>query len=304
MLNTQIANRNYKTCIYNASGVHCITKEDLQDLYKSSSSIVLSKSCTLEYRSGNVLPRYFDNDNLSINSSGLPNMGYDFYNHLGENFESKDYFLSLAGMKPSDNLFMLEHLSNTINGIELNLSCPNIAGKAQIGYDFESTEEILRKASELLDTNLTFGIKLPPYFDETHFNTMADIINSSKVNSITCINSIGNGLVVDPNTNKVVIKPKRGYGGIGGSIVKPTALANVHKFYKLTKCSIIGCGGISNGTDAYEHILCGASAFQIGTQLYKEGISCFDRIQEELETVMTSKGYSNLNDFRGKLEYL
>ena len=43
-------------------------------------------------------------------------------------------------MKPDDNLFMLEHLLNTINGIELNLSCPNIAGKAQIGYDFEGID--------------------------------------------------------------------------------------------------------------------------------------------------------------------
>ena len=86
--------------------------------------------------------------------------------------------------------------------------------------------------------------------------------------------------------------------------MKPTALANVHKFYKLTKCSIVGCGGISNGIDAYEHILCGASAVQIGTQLYKEGVGCFDRIESQLKDFMSQKGYTNINKFRGQLEYL
>ena len=203
---------------------------------------------------------------------------------------------------------MIQHLTDNINGIELNLSCPNIKGKSQLGYDFEATEELLRKASEILDDKIKkdflFGIKLPPYFDELHFNNMADIINNTKVNSITCINSIGNGLVVNPYSNKTCIKPKNGFGGIGGDIVKPTALANVHKFYKLTKCSIVGCGGISNGIDAYEHILCGASAVQIGTQLYKEGVGCFDRIESQLKDFMLIKGYTNISKFRGQLEYL
>ena len=306
MLKTKIANREYKTCIYNASGVNCITKYNLDELYNSNTAIILSKSCTIQERNGNSEPRYFDTETMSINSSGLPNMGYNFYNNVS--YSDKDYFMSISGMTPNTNIFMLENLTNNINGIELNLSCPNIKGKSQIGYDFEATEELLRKASEVLDDKIRndfiFGIKLPPYFDEIHFNNMADIINNTKVNSITCINSIGNGLVVNPYNNKTVIKPKNGFGGIGGDIVKPTALANVHKFYKLTNCSIVGCGGISNGIDAYEHILCGASAVQIGTQLYKEGVGCFDRIESQLKDFMLIKGYTNVSKFRGQLEYL
>ena len=30
----------------------------------------------------------------------------------------------------------------------------------------------------------------------------------------------------------VVIRPKNGFGGIGGEYIKPTALANVHAFYQ------------------------------------------------------------------------
>ena len=103
---------------------------------------------------------------------------------------------------------------------------------------------------------------------------------------ITCINSIGNGLVINPDTDSVSIKPKYGFGGIGGQCIKPTALANVRKFYELTNCDIVGCGGVVNGRDVYEHILCGAKAVQIGSQFKREGIEVFDRISQELQVIM------------------
>jgi dihydroorotate dehydrogenase (fumarate) len=302
MLATKIHKRNYKTCIYNASGVNCRTLEHLNQLNESIAPIILSKSCTIKARLGNTQPRYYDNDEMSINSSGLPNFGFDYYNNL--NFDNKDYFLSLSGLTLDDNIHMVSNISDNISGIELNLSCPNVQGKSQTGYDFEATEETLRKTKEALNNKIIFGVKLPPYFDEIHFNTIADIINEFKINSITCINSIGNGLVIDYSSESVVIKPKNGFGGLGGSNVKATALANVHKLYTLTDCSVIGCGGISTGKDAFEHILCGASAIQVGTCLYKEGTKCFNRIEEELKQVMNEKKYKKLDDFKGNLKYL
>ena len=74
-----------------------------------------------------------------------------------------------------------------ISGIELNLSCPNIIGKSQVGYDFGTMRGFLRKVSEIgLDHNL--GLKLPPYFDIVHFETAAEIINENRVDFLTCIN--------------------------------------------------------------------------------------------------------------------
>ena len=305
MLLSKIKNMDIDYCIYNASGVKCSTKDDLDNLGLSKAGIILSKSCTVHKRNGNVLPRYWDNDILSINSSGLPNLGFNFYNNYTNS--NKPYFMSLSGMNYEDNFYMLDNLNKNINGIELNLSCPNIKGHSQTGYDFDQTEEFLRKSSEILDdmnSNFIFGVKLPPYFDEHHFNRVSEIINNSKVNSITCINSLGNGLVIDSDSESCVIKPKNGFGGIGGTIIKPIALANVHKFYKLTNCSIIGCGGIKTGKDAFEHILCGASAVQIGTTLYSEDTDCFTRIGNELKEVMIKKNYSKIEDFKGHLKYL
>ncbi len=46
---------------------------------------------------------------------------------------------------------------------------------------------------------------------------------------------------------------------------------------------VVGVGGVSRGVDAFELILCGATAVQVGTKHYKEGPRCFDRIATELE---------------------
>jgi dihydroorotate dehydrogenase (fumarate) len=274
-------------------------------LGQSQSAAILSKSATLEERAGNPLPRYVETSWGSINSMGLPNKGYQFYQELAVSLQhyQKPYLLSVAGLSLENNLKILKALQGNSNiaGIELNLSCPNVPGKPQTGYDFERTQEVLDKVCPLVEHPL--GIKLPPYFDLIHFQQMADIINQYPVQFVTCVNSIGNGLVIDVEKEQVVIKPKQGFGGIGGDYIKPTALANVRQFYLLLRedISVIGCGGVKSGQDVFEHILCGASAVQVGTQLMREGTGCFERLETELKALMTEKGYTTLADFRGQL---
>jgi dihydroorotate dehydrogenase (fumarate) len=120
------------------------------------------------------------------------------------------------------------------------------------------------------------------------------------------INSVGNGLVVDPETETVVIKPKGGFGGLGGTIIKPVALANVRAFYKIFegRIPIIGTGGVVNGVDAFEHFLCGASAVQIGTVLVEEGLGVFGRLETELAALLEKKGYKSVEACRGKVREL
>ena len=103
-----------------------------------------------------------------------------------------------------------------------------------------------------------------------------------------------------------MIKPKNGFGGLGGQYIKPTALANVRAFYTRLKpeIQIIGTGGIETGQDAFEHLLCGARMLQIGTALHKEGPEIFTRIRRELQEIMDKKGYQSIDEFRGKLKSL
>ena len=165
-------------------------------------------------------------------------------------------------------------------------------------------DEMLRCSFEMFD-RLPLGVKMPPYFDPIHFDMASDILKHyPKMKWVTCINSIGNGLVIDPINETTVICPKGGLGGIGGAVIKATALANVKSFRERLpdNVAIIGCGGITRGTDVFEHILCGATAVQIGTILAEKKIPAFQYLTNELVNFMSIKGYKSLKDFRNCLK--
>ncbi|QHF54087.1 MULTISPECIES: dihydroorotate oxidase [Streptococcus] len=305
---TRLGGFDFDNCLMNAAGVWCMTREELAAVKDSAAGTFVTKTATLECRSGNPEPRYQNVPLGSINSMGLPNHGLAYYLdyllELQEAEPEKRFILSLVGMSPDETHKILKRVqdSNFKGLIELNLSCPNVPGKPQIAYDFEMTEKLLYTVFTYFTKPL--GIKLPPYFDIVHFDQAATIFNQFPLAFINCVNSIGNGLYIEDES--VVIKPKNGFGGIGGEYIKPTALANVHAFYQRLRpnIQIVGTGGILTGRDAFEHILCGASMVQIGTTLQKEGIVAFGRITAELQAIMTEKGYETIEDFRGKLQYI
>lgn len=323
MLQVSLFNLNFNNCILNASGCHCTTKKHLLDLDKSGCGGIISKTCSVLERKGNELPRYFETKLGTINSMGLPNKGSQFYKDLYGTF-TKPYIISVAANYLFDNFDILSDLIKKIrenkNGeniclVEINVSCPNIIGKEQLAYNFNELNKFLFNLSVFLknqdkDSGLIIGLKLPPYFDPAHFISLASVIKKHLdiIKFLTAINSVGNGLVIDYKSECVVIKPKNGLGGIGGEYVKPIALANIWQLYQLFgityKVIIFGCGGITCGQDAFEQILCGASLCQVGSQLMREGIDCFDRIIMELQDIMREKGYSSINDFQGKLKVL
>ena len=308
-LKSKIGNYTFENPLMNASGCWCESEEKLNELHLSDCGSFVTKSATAKYREGNPSPRYVEVPLGTINSMGLPNEGLDYYLNYALKFQEKHeqtIFLSVAGMSFEENMEMLKKVnSSDFKGIiELNLSCPNVPGKPQTGYDFEATERILQEVFTFIDKPL--GVKLPPYFDMAHFDKIAEVLNKFPLHYVNCINSIGNGLYIDTEKEEVVIKPKDGFGGIGGEYIKPTALANVRAMYtRLNKnIQVIGCGGVLTGQDVFEHILCGASMVQVGSQLMKENPSIFGRLLSELKEIMSQKGYQSIDDFKGKLKSL
>lgn len=308
-LQTTLLHYSFENPFMNASGISCMSIEELQAVERSAAGAVVTKSATLAPRDGNPAPRYVPYAWGSINSMGLPNRGVDYYldyvlEQEAAHPDANPYFFSVAGMSIEENIALLQKVQDSpYQGItELNLSCPNVPGKPQVAYDFELTLETLTKIFSFFTKPL--GLKLPPYFDLAQFDVMAEILNQFPLVYINTINSVGNGLVIDPETDTVVIKPKDGFGGLGGSIVKPTALANVRAFAMRLKpeIKIIGTGGITSGQDAYEHLLCGATLLQVGTALQEEGPVIFDRLTQELAAIMAAKGYTSIDQFRGKLK--
>jgi dihydroorotate dehydrogenase (fumarate) len=306
-LTVDIAGVKFPSCFMNASGALCVTREELLALGRSHTGAIVTKSMTLEARQGNPTPRYYGFPGGSINSMGLPNLGYKAYAELIPELKpfGKPVIASVAGLCEDD----FPTIAQVINDakpdlIEVNLSCPNIPGKPQIGYDADASERLMKRVRKII--TVPMGVKLPPYFDPAHHKLMGDVIGRCGVDFLNLINSVGNGLVVNPDTETVAIRPKGGFGGLGGTMIKPVALANVRAFWKYFngKIPIIGTGGVMRGVDAFEHVLCGASAVQIGTALVEEGVEVFTRLEEELAACLEKKGYTSVAACRGRLKEL
>ncbi|MFD1484129.1 dihydroorotate oxidase [Lacticaseibacillus baoqingensis] len=306
-LATQIGDFHFKNVLMNASGVHCMTAAELDELAASPAGTLVTKSGTPNARPGNPEPRYQALTMGSINSMGLPNKGLDYYLDYALAFQVKHpqqpIFMSVAGMGPDDYVTLAQKIQDSdFTGLtEFNLSCPNVPGKPQIAYDLETTEQILDNIFRLFKKPA--GVKLPPFFDLAQFDQMAALLNRYPLQFINSINSLGNGLMIDPATDTTVIRPKGGFGGIGGAYAKPIALANVRAFRQRLRAeiAIIGTGGVNTGRDVYDLILCGADMVQLGTVLQEEGIPAFARLSQELEAIMATKGYTQLADFKGQL---
>ncbi len=304
-------NVSFPWVVYNSSGPRCTTLDELKALWNSESSAILMKSCSPLPRDGNPEPRYKEVELGSINSIGLANHGYKKYleyaAELKSEFPDKPISVSIVGFCPEDFIELVEAFQNdeNVDILEINLSCPNVVWKPQIAYDFEASDELLSKIFAVPGSK-PIGFKLPPYFDPVHTEMMANILKKYPVNFITCINSVGNTLIIDPETESPLIAPKWWLGWLGGDYVKPVALANVRMFYKLLgeSVTIIGCGGIKSGVDVFEHLLAWASLVQLGTVLWKEDVACFERINKEFEEYMSMKWYTSLNQVIWKLKEL
>src|SRR3989338_3057866 len=286
-LSCTIAGVRFPLCIMNASGALCVTREELEALGRSGAGAIVTKSMTVEFRKGNPEPRYYPFSGGSINSMGLPNLGYQAYAELIPALKAfkKPVIASIAGLCEDDFPEIARAISKAgPDLIEVNLSCPNIPGKPQIGYDFDASERLIRKVRA----------------------AVAEVLKRAPVDFLSLINSVGNALVIDPEREAVVIKPKGGFGGLGGSVIKAVALANVRAFWKAFdgRIPIIGVGGVTSGTDVFEHLLAGASAVQVGTALVEEGTGVFDRLAAELLVVLKKKTYPSSSAVVGRLKEL
>ena len=316
-MNTSLAGIELKSCITNASGVLCTTKRDLLALALDKySGAVVTKSCTLQSRKGNPLPRYYEDELGSINSNGLCNEGYLFYIGMAEQCSKyKPYIISICGLTMENTKTMLSSFNNqgweaTNQLIELNISCPNIVGcssSSVLGWDFQSLRKYLVEMREILPDTRKLGLKCPPYYYPNQFEELTEIINEFNIGFITCCNSIPNGLFIDTEHEMTRIKPKNGLGGINGSYIKPISLSNVYQFHNMftkydIQCDIVGCGGIKSGSDVFDYILAGASVVQVGTQLMKEQLPIFKRLYNETIALMEHKSYNNIHEYLGKLK--
>jgi dihydroorotate dehydrogenase (fumarate) len=67
------------------------------------------------------------------------------------------------------------------------------------------------------------------------------------------------------------------------------------------KCDLAGNTGIHDAEGAIKMLLVGASAVQVCSTLYKNGIGYLDTMIQDLEKWMRERGYSSVEEFRGRI---
>jgi dihydroorotate dehydrogenase len=90
-------------------------------------------------------------------------------------------------------------------------------------------------------------------------------------------------------------------GGFSGKVVENLTNQLISDMYKLTNGSktIIGCGGIFDGEDAYKKIKLGASLLEMITGLIFEGPQVVGKINRELVQLLKADGYKNIAEAVG-----
>lgn len=306
-LTTKIGRLFFSFPVFNASGVWCTTKQELEAVGKSEAGAIVFKSMTIKKREGNPKPRLFYGKDFSVNSMGLPNLGYNYYINLVSHLKkfNKPLIASIAGFSPKEFNFLIEKVIQAdFDAIEVNLSCPNLEGKGIFAYDLKASLTILEKLRK--KTKKVLGVKLPPYVDRAVIEKVAKELVHLKIDFVTLVNSFPLGCAIDYQKEQMMIKPNLGIGGLGGEAIKPIALAQVVLFNQFSqgKLAIIGVGGVKKGSDVFEYFLAGAQAVEAGTNLLKEGPAIFSRLKKELITILKKKKVKQLKEKIGQLKFL
>lgn len=264
----------------------------------------VAKSVTLEERPGNEPERIVEVSAGILNAIGLANVGLQrfidekipfirgmptavFANVAGD---SIDEYVTVAG-----RLDELECLA----GIELNVSCPNVAD----GLVFGTDPELLRRLVAAVRPAVSRGcliVKLTP--NVTDIAVLARAAIDGGADALSLVNTYL-GMAIDTETCRPLLANVS--GGLSGPAIRPLAVYNVHRVYRdvarAAKVPLIGMGGIGGTRDALQFLLAGASAVAVGTALFLDPTTPL-KIADGLSRYLDRRGLAHVSELTGRLE--
>lgn len=230
-----------------------------------------TKSVTLNERPGNNPERIVEVRAGMLNAIGLANVGLQRF--LAEKVPfirtmPTKVFANVAGYKLEDYVTVAAALDEVdcLAGIELNVSCPNVADGLMFGTNAKLLRQLVAAVRQVMKRGVLI-VKLSP--NVTDISELARAAIDGGAQALSLINTYV-GLSIDadrwtPSLANVT-------GGLSGPAIKPLALFNVHRVYREVACAanvpIIGMGGIQTTSDAIEFMLAGATAVAVGTALF------------------------------------
>lgn len=299
-LKTTFCNKQFSSPLVSVSGIVVELSQNLKLAQLKGVGGITTKSVSILPREGNPIPRVASYDVGYINSVGLKNPGVE--KGIQEikilNKQTKKYIIaSIVCFKLEEFSILAKKVASAKpDFIEINLSCPNV--EDEFGRPF-ATDPLLSAIAVLkiikVVKNIPIIAKLSPNVPD--IKKIAYAVEEAGVDAISAINTVGPGMLIDYKKRKPILGNR--VGGVSGPAIKPIALKCVNDIYKAVKIPIIGLGGVSNGKDAIEMIMAGATLVGVGSAVYKYGQKVFDTILEEMKAICVEEKIKSLKDIRG-----
>jgi dihydroorotate dehydrogenase (NAD+) catalytic subunit len=179
----------------------------------------------------------------------------------------------VAGESVEDFRELTKRISDAegVAGIELNVSCPNVACGLDFSTDPRLTHQVVKAAREV--TSLPIIPKLSP--NVTDIRAIARAAEDAGADGISLINTLV-GMAIDVRTRRPKIANVT--GGLSGPAIRPVAVRMVWQVAQAVRLPILGMGGIASGEDAVEFLLAGATAVAVGTASFVNPASAVEVI--------------------------
>ena len=286
--------------VLTASGTFGYAREfdHLIDLNRLGGIVV--KGLSLRPTKGNPPPRIVETACGMINAIGLENVGIEAF--ITEKLPFlQDLFppviVNIYGKLEDEYRQLAARVDEVaaIDGIEVNISCPNVkAGGMAFGVDPRAAFSVIRAVRE--QTSKPVIVKLSP--NVTDITEIAAAVEEAGADCLSLINTIS-AMAVDINTRRPKIANI--VGGLSGPAIKPVALRMVWQVAQKSKIPIIGIGGIMAAEDALEFLIAGATAIQVGTANFVNPRATTEII-DGIEAFLVEKGIPSVMDIVGTLE--
>ncbi len=271
--------------------------EPFFDLAEAGAIVV--KTLTKAPRHGNPMPRLVETPSGLLNSIGLPNKGID---HFIEQVlprlagHASCLVINIAGTCTGEFGELASKLDGLpgVDGLELNISCPNVeGGDLPFGRDPDVVHRLVGDVRSA--TALPIITKLTPNVSD--IAAVAKAAEDGGSDAVSLINTLL-GMAVDWRTGR----PGLGtvVGGLSGPAIKPVALRMVWEVSRSVAIPVVGIGGITSADDVLEFLCAGATAVQVGTTHYRTP-DAIPRLAAELSRLLAEEGRTSARDVIGSM---
>ena len=297
---TNLAGSQLPNPVLTASGCAGSGKELSQFFPLTELGAIVTKSIMIKPRSGRATPRMAETPSGMLNSIGLQGPGVDLFLENDIPWlasQGARTIVSIAGETVEDYAVLARRMRNLpgVVGIEVNISCPNVENRGMV---FSCQPESARAAVEAVRRNIGGDLpiiaKLSP--DVTDIVAIAREVSHAGADGVALINTLL-GMVID--TDVMLPKLAQKTGGLSGPAIRPVAIRAIYQVHAaLPQLPILGMGGITNGRDAFEFILAGASAISVGTATFGNPTAVM-KVKDELEEILIQKGFTGFSEAVG-----